>query len=129
MLTSSGSSKPWVCQSSIANSTPAWRATAIRCGGALVEPPIAVLSRTALRNASRVRICDGRKSSLTISTMRLPVRYAIVARSRYGAGIAALPGSAMPSPSASAFIVDAVPIVLQWPSDGAAEQTRSMNSS
>ncbi len=35
----------------------------------------------------------------------------------------------MPSASASPFIVLAVPIVLQWPSDGAEAQTRFMNSS
>ena len=43
--------------------------------------------------------------------------------------MAAQPGSIMPSASASAFIVEAVPMVLQWPSDGAEEQTRAMNSS
>ena len=46
-----------------------------------------------------------------------------------GAGIAALPGSAMPNASAMAFMVLAVPIVLQCPSDGAEAQTRRMNSS
>ena len=35
----------------------------------------------------------------------------------------------MPSASASAFIVDAVPIVLQCPGDGAEDATSSMNSS
>src|SRR5215510_3674923 len=35
----------------------------------------------------------------------------------------------MPSASASEFIVVAVPIVLQWPAEGAEEATRSMNSS
>jgi len=48
-----------------------------------------------------------------MSTMRLPVSYAFSARSLCGAGIAALPGSDIPSASASEFIVDAVPIVLQ----------------
>ena len=33
--------------------------------------------------------------------------------------MAAQPGSVMPSASASAFMVEAVPMVLQWPIDGA----------
>ena len=51
-------------------------------------------------------------------TMRLPVSYAIQPRSRCGAGIAAQPGSDMPSASASEFIEVAVPMVLQCPTDG-----------
>ena len=50
-----------------------WRAIAMMWIGALVEPPIAELTTIAFRNASRVRIFDGRRSSHTISTMRLPV--------------------------------------------------------
>ena len=72
---------------------------------------------------------DGRRFSCTMPTMRLPVSYAIQPRSRYGAGIAAQPGSDMPSASASEFIDVAVPIVLQWPTDGADDDTISMNSS
>ncbi len=41
--------------------------------GALVEPPIAELTTMAFRNASRVRISEGFRSSCTIPTMRLPV--------------------------------------------------------
>src|SRR5262252_1785042 len=74
-------------------------------------------------------IFDGRRSSQTISTMRLPDSYALTARSLWGAGIAADPGSDIPSASASEFIVDAVPIVLQWPGDGADDAMISMNSS
>src|SRR5215510_1446222 len=59
--------------------------------------------------------------------MRLPVSYAIWPRSRYGAGIAAQPGNESPSTSATAFIVDAVPIVLQWPSEGADAAAASRN--
>ena len=43
--------------------------------------------------------------------------------------MAAQPGRLMPSASASAFMVEAVPIVLQWPTEGADEVTASMNSS
>jgi len=39
-----------------------------------------------------------------------------------------LPGSDMPSASASAFMVEAVPMVLQCPGDGADAHTRSINS-
>jgi len=35
----------------------------------------------------------------------------------------------MPSASASEFMVEAVPMVLQWPTDGADEATMFMNSS
>ena len=62
---------------------------------------------------------EGRKSSRTISTARIPVRYAICPRSRYAAGIAAQPVNDSPKASAIAFIVEAVPIVLQCPIDGA----------
>src|SRR6478735_10040526 len=105
-----------------------WRAIAARWIGALVEPPIAELTRIALWNASLVSTSEGLRSSCTISTMRLPVRYDTSCRSRYGAGIAAEPGSDMPSASARLFIVEAVPIVLQYPVDGADEATRRMNS-
>ena len=47
---------------------------AFRWIGALVEPPIAEFTTMAFSNASRVMICDGFRSSRTISTMRLPVR-------------------------------------------------------
>src|SRR6516165_8445991 len=42
--------------------------------------------------------------------------------------MAAQPGSDMPSASAMAFMVDAVPMVLQWPTEGADEVAMSMNS-
>ena len=90
---------------------------------------MAVLTTMAFSNASRVRMSDGFRSSSTICTMRLPVSKAIPIRSRKGAGIALLPVRLMPNASAMAFIVLAVPIVLQCPSDGAEEQTRDMNSS
>ncbi len=82
----------------------------------------------AFSNAARVSTWEGRRSSRTISTLRLPVRYAISCRSRCGAGIAAQPGRLIPSASASEFIVEAVPIVLQCPADGADEAMSSVNS-
>ena len=50
--------------------------------GALVEPPIAVFAMMTFSNASRVMMSDGFRSSHTMSTMRLPVSYAICPRSR-----------------------------------------------
>src|SRR5262245_46601448 len=43
--------------------------------------------------------------------------------------MAAQPGSDSPSASASPFMVEAVPMVLQWPGEGAADCTVSMYSS
>ena len=43
--------------------------------------------------------------------------------------MAAQPGSDMPSASASEFMVEAVPMVLQCPGDGAEEATSSTNCS
>src|SRR5260370_32791667 len=103
-----------------------WRAFAFSWIGALVEPPIAELTTMAFSNAARVNTCDGLRSSHTISTLRFPVRYAISWRSRCGAGIAAQPGRLMPSASASEFMVVAVPIVLQWPAEGADEAINSV---
>ena len=94
-----------------------------------MEPPIAVFTTMAFSKASRVRISDGRKFSLTISTIRLPVAWAICIRSRYAAGIEAHPGSDIPSASASEFIESAVPIVLQCPTLGVEAATCSINSS
>ena len=83
-----------------------------------MDPPIAEFTAIAFRNASRVMTSEGLRSSCAISTMRRPVASAIAGRSVYGAGIAAHPVNDMPSASASAFIVEAVPIVLQCPDDG-----------
>ena len=47
--------------------------------------------------------------------MRLPAACASASRRLSAAGRPALPGSVMPSASATQAMVDAVPIVLQWP--------------
>src|SRR5262245_11552771 len=96
--------------------------------GQLVDAPIAEATAIAFSNAALVMIALGVRSSWTISTIRRPVAYAICARSRYGAGIAAHPGSDIPTASARTFIDKAVPMVLQWPALGAAAATMSMNS-
>ncbi len=71
----------------------------------------------AFSNASLVRIFDIRRSSCTISTMRRPAMRASTLRRESTAGIAALVGSPMPSASTIDAIVDAVPIVMQWPAE------------
>src|SRR5277367_7114880 len=97
--------------------------------GQLDDAPSAAAATTAFSNACLVMMSDGRRFSFTMPTMRLPVSNAIHPRSRYGAGMAAQPGSDMPRASASEFIEVAVPIVLQWPTEGADDDTISMNSS
>ena len=89
------------------------RAMATMWIGQLDEAPSAAAATTAFSKASLVMMSEGRRFSFTIPTMRLPVSNAIQPRSRYGAGIAAQPGSDMPSASAREFIEVAVPMVLQ----------------
>ena len=110
-------SRPSRSQSSSDSFTPIRPAIASRCTTALVEPPIAPLTMIAFSQASLVTIFDIRRSSRTISTMRRPVSRASTLRRESTAGIAALVGSAMPSASTIDAIVDAVPIVMQWPAE------------
>ena len=105
--------------------TPTRPATAGRWTIAFVLPPIAMSTRMAFSNASRVRIRLGRRSSATISTTRRPVASASARRRESGAGIAALPGSVIPSDSAIEAIVEAVPMTMQWP----AEREKQLSSS
>ena len=102
-------------KSSRSSATPARPAIAGRWTTAFVEPPTAISTRTAFSNAARVRIFDGRRSSWTISTMRRPAASASRSRPASGAGTAAMPGSVMPSASAIAAIVLAVPMTAQVP--------------
>ena len=90
---------------------------------------MALATTMAFSTAARVSILLGRRFSRTISTARRPVANAICARSRNGAGMAAQPGNDIPSASASEFIVSAVPMVLQWPADGADAAAIAINSS
>ena len=76
--------------------------------------PARVVTRVVER-AARRGCRDGCRSSHTISTMRRPVRAAIRAWRESAAGIDAAPGSVRPSASAALVIVEAVPIVMQWP--------------
>src|SRR5262245_28695484 len=108
---------------------PTWRAIASTWIGQLVDAAIAEATTMAFSNAALVMMVLGVMFSSTRSTAVRPVSYAICDRSRYGAGIAAQPGSDMPRASASEFIDSAVPMVLQWPALGADAATRFMNSS
>ena len=82
---------------------------------ALVEQPTAMATVMALRNASRVRIAFGVRSSQTISTMRRPDAALMRMWLASAAGIDEAPGSVMPSVSAIAIMVAAVPMVMQVP--------------
>ncbi len=82
---------------------------------ALVEPPMASSTRKAFSTERAVMTCEGRIGCFTISTARRPLASPARSRSACTAGIAALPGSAMPSASASAAMVEAVPITAQVP--------------
>ena len=112
-MTSSGILCPSFCQLSISRLIPICLAIAVRCGGQLLEAPIALATKIAFSKASFVIIFEGVRSSCTISTILFPVSKEICSRSLYGAGIIALPVKDIPSASAMEFIDDAVPIVLQ----------------
>ena len=68
-------------------------------------------------------------SSQTISTIRRPLCAPITACRESAAGIDAAPGSVTPSASAALVIVDAVPIVMQWPGERAMPFSISCQSS
>ena len=82
---------------------------------ALVEQPTAIATVMALRKASRVRIFLGVRSSHTMSTMRRPLSEAMRIWLASAAGMEDAPGRDMPSVSAIAIIVAAVPMVMQVP--------------
>src|SRR2546422_2880994 len=105
------------------------RARAVRWITALVDPPMAAKTRIAFSNASLTRILERKTFSFTSSTMRRPATRARTCLRASTAGIAALPG--MPTPSASIIdaIVDAVPIVMQWPCERCMQDSASWNSS
>src|SRR3977135_2886906 len=95
---------------------------------ALVDPPPASTQVTALSKDDGVRRFFGVASSHTISTARLPVAVAIFAWWESAAGIDAEPGRERPSASAAEVMVDAVPIVMQWPCERAMPSSISAQS-
>ena len=94
---------------------PARRAMAMTWITALVEQPMAMATAMALRKAERVWIFAGVRSSHTMSTMRRPAAAAMRMWLTSAAGMDDVPGSVMPMTSAIAVMVDAVPMVMQWP--------------
>jgi hypothetical protein len=96
---------------------------------ALVEPPIAALTRTAFSNAARVMITDGVNAEPASSTARAPVASASTVRRASTAGRPEPPGSIMPSVSARQAIVEAVPMVMQCPDERFRQDSNSSNSS
>ena len=124
-----GTSRPSRSQSSRPMSTPTRPAMAMRWTTALVEPPIAPLTRMAFSKASRVSTLESRRSSAAMATMRRPTAWARTLRRESTAGIAALVGSAMPSASTIEAIVEAVPMVMQCPAERDWPASASMKSS
>src|SRR2546426_7006666 len=90
---------------------------------------MAAKTRIAFSNASLTRILERQTFSFTSSTMRRPAMRERPSRRASTGGIAALPG--MPTPSASIIdpIVEAVPIVMQWPCERCMQDSASWNSS
>jgi len=97
------------------SSMPARLAMATKWMMAFVEHPVAMATVTALSMAASVRILSGVRSSHTISTARRPQ----VADMRWwlasAAGMAEAPGRVIPRASAIEVMVEAVPMVMQWP--------------
>ena len=82
---------------------------------ALVEQPIAIATAIAFSNAGRVWMRAGVRSSHTISTMRRPDSEHRRMWPASAAGMEDPPGSTMPTASAIAVMVLAVPMVMQVP--------------
>ena len=97
----------------------------------LVEPPIACSTTCALRNDAAVRNSLGfGPFALAIAAATLPLASAERKRSACGAGIVALIGSDRPSASVMHAMVEAVPITMQVPTDGASRPlTASISTS
>jgi hypothetical protein len=91
---------------------------------------MAMSARIALSNARAVMTCEGLgPPASAISTARRPESSASAIRRESGAGIAALPGSVMPSASAIEAMVEAVPITMQWPDERDMQDSASHSSS
>src|SRR5580704_9933001 len=86
----------------------------------LVDPPIACSTTCAFRNEALVSNSLGFGPFATaIAAATLPLASAERKRSACGAGIVALIGSDRPSVSVMQAMVEAVPITMQVPTDGA----------
>src|ERR1700688_3086361 len=97
----------------------------------LVEPPIACSTTCAFLNEDLVSNSLGFGPFATaIAAATLPLASAKRKRSACGAGIVALIGSDRPSASVMQAMVEAVPITMQVPTDGASRPlTASISTS
>ena len=77
---------------------------------------MAALTMMAFSRAARVRISEGLRFARAMATMRLPLTWQSRRLRESGAGMAAPPGSVKPSASTTQAMLDAVPMVMQWPS-------------
>src|SRR6476660_8438797 len=92
----------------------------------LLEPPIACSTTCAFRNDDAVSNSLGfGPLALAIPAATLPLASAERKRSACGAGIVALIGSDRPSASVMQAMVEAVPITMQVPTDGASRPLTS----
>ena len=127
-LASTGTPAPAASKSSSVRSTPSRPAIASRCTTEFVEPPTAAIDTIALMKASLVMMSLGRRFSATIDTISEPVSWDSDSSRASGAGVPANPGIVMPSASAMTAIVEAVPIVLQWPFERIIDCSDARNS-
>ena len=108
---------------------PASLAMASRCRTVLDEPPRAMSTVIAFSNASRVRMSEGFRSSLTKPTTLPPLFFAILALEDETAKAVAHPGSDRPMDSATQAMVLAVYIPLHEPHPGKARSSICLSSS
>ena len=94
-----------------------------------VDPPMAAFTLMAFSSDFRDTMSDGRTPSRTSSTMRLPARWARFLRRTSEAGMAAPAGKVSPRVSTMQAMVEAVPMVMQWPSLRVMQPSASRNSS
>ena len=119
MFASTGVTRARASKRPRSNGTPARRASATRWMTAFVEPPSASTVVTALSNERASSSVLGAPLRQASSTMRRPHAAAMRLWFASTAGIEEAPVSVMPSASTAAVIVEAVPIVMQWPCERA----------
>src|SRR5436190_21126690 len=99
--------------------TPRRAAIAVTWISALVDPPIACSTVSALVNALGDMTASGLGPDCAIATARAPEASARRRRSACTAGIVAAPGRLMPIASVMQAMVLAVPITMHVPAVGA----------
>src|SRR3954454_23844719 len=128
MFASTGTERANASKRSKDSGTPARPAMAIRWITAFVEPPNAKTTETALSNEAEDNNREGEASDPTRDTIARPDAAAMRAWPESAAGIEEAPGNDRPNASTAAVIVDAVPIVMQWPGDRAMDASISSSS-